>query len=901
MSLKKYKEKRKFDDTPEPEGKVSRNSGVLKFVVQKHHASRLHYDFRLEMEGVLKSWAVPKGPSVNPEDKRLAMMVEDHPMDYRQFEGIIPEGNYGAGTVMVWDEGTYYLTDQKDPKKAGKELLKGLHAGKISFILEGTKLRGEFTLVKLHGREENAWLLIKVKDKFASSKDITLLDYSAVSNRTLEEIKREAEQKGDVWHSNRADKKEPGFLQKIRKFIIDPKAKLPSDLRDAKKSRMPSNIKPMLATLVDDPFDSDEWIFEIKWDGYRAIAEIDEGHVKLYSRNLLPFNQKFKAIAEELKRIPGKAVLDGEIVVLDDEGISQFQLLQNYQRSGKGNIVFYAFDILYYEGYDLQDLPLLKRKEILRQMLPPLERIRLSDHIEKAGKAMFSASEKQNLEGIIAKKADSIYRQDARSRNWLKIKTVKQQEAIICGFTEGRGGRKHFGALVLGVYNRGKLEYIGHTGGGFNDKMLNEMIGKLEPLKTEESPFAKPPKTNMPVTWVEPRLVCEVKLSGWTSDGSMRHPVFIGLREDKSPEEVQKEKPAHTEDIRIDLPHKERYSSRGKKKNSPVSSKLPGKKIDTGKSISMDQGKKDKEIRLEGHILKLTNLDKLYWKKEKITKLDLINYYLKMAPLILPYLHDRPESLHRHPNGIHGESFFQKDVKDMPPEWVETVEIYSESNGKDINYLLCQDTATLVYLANLGCIELNPWHSRNETLKYPDYIIIDLDPLEVSFKKVIEAALVTRDVLGEAGIPCYCKTSGSTGLHIYIPMGARYNYDQAKQFAEIIATIVQQKLPKTTSIERMPAKRKRKVYLDYLQNRTGQTIAAPYCVRPKPGATVSTPLEWKNVAEIEPGDFTIHTIFDYIQKKGDLFTSILGEGVALEESLGQLQQNLRARMINSSV
>jgi bifunctional non-homologous end joining protein LigD len=890
MGLQKYKQKRKFDETPEPEGKEEHSKDALKFVVQKHHASHLHYDFRLEMEGVMKSWAVPKGPSLNPEDKRLAMMVEDHPMSYRTFEGIIPEGNYGAGTVMVWDEGTYASIETSDRKEGEKALKKGLRSGRLSFLLNGKKLKGEFSLVKMNSRGENSWLLIKKDDKYASETDVIKKDKSVISKRSLEKIREESGKKGDVWGSNRkAASKKTSDKLKVAKPAKAIKKKVPDldpDAIGATKVKFPLEVKPMLATLVDEAFSREGWTFEIKWDGFRTLGELNKGKVRLYSRNNLTFNKNFSPIAEAMEELPKDMLLDGEVVAIDDEGNSKFQLLQNFQRNNVGQLIYYVFDILYYDGYDLTQLPLTERKKILRSVLPEMENIKYSDHIEEQGEYLFEEMVKRGMEGVIAKKADSIYRIGSRSKDWLKIKSKLRQEAVICGYTQGRNSRKYFGALVLGLYDdKGELHYIGHSGGGFDQKSLVEVYNLLKPLETDKPPFKTKPKTNMPVQWLKPKLVCEVEFQEWTGDGAMRIPIFLGLRKDKKAEDVKRENPQHIDEKKksvnsLKLVHKKNNKAiPAKEKKEPSEEKKSKGKSTEG----------DKETNIEGKKLKFTNLSKLYWKKERITKGELIDYYDSVSSYILPYLKDRPESLHRYPNGAGSPSFFQKDVGSMPPSWIRTEKIFSESIDKHINYLVCQDKPTLLYLANLGCIELNPWHSRLGKLDLPDYIIIDLDPHEISFKHVIETALVVKEVLDEAKIPAYCKTSGSTGIHIYIPMGAKYDYDQAKQFAEIIANIVHQRIPKITSVLRSPAKRVKKVYLDFLQNRKGQTIAAPYCVRPKPGATVSTPLEWHELQSgLLPSDFTIKNINDRLKKTGDLFKPVLGKGIDLQKSLKNL-------------
>jgi len=829
MGLQEYKSKRRFDQTPEPRGKEAADKGPLRFVVQLHKATRLHYDFRLELDGVLKSWAVPKGPSLNPDDKRLSVMVEDHPFDYRNFEGAIPKGNYGAGTVMVWDQGFYTSRATNDRTESERILREGLEKGHITFLLLGEKLKGEFALVKLKKGEDNTWLLLKKGDGYASKEDVTKKDRSAITKRTMEEIAA-----GQGGH---------------REWLSD------LDLSGAPSTPMPRAVSPMLAQLSDKPFDREDWLFEIKWDGYRTIAEVEKGTVKLYSRRDQPFNAKYPSVAESLTKLAHDVVLDGEIVVLDDNGKSRFQLLQEYEEK-KGQLVYYVFDILYLDGRDLRSLPLFRRKEILKQVLPVLPNVRFSDHVEQDGLAFFQAAVQQNLEGIIAKDGTSPYRMGNRSNEWLKIKTHHRQEAVIAGYTAPQGGRKHFGALVLGIHKEGEFRYIGHTGTGFDETMLAAIAAKLKPLVTKTPPFREIPKTNAPVTWVEPKLVCDVSFQEWTTGGHMRLPVFVGIREDKSAQDVVPEKEV-----------------------SPPAS---------GPVLLADP--KEEILIIDGHRVKLTNLDKTFWLEEQYTKGDVITYYREIASTMLPYLKDRPENMHRHPNGITAESFYQKDV-DAVPEWVETVKVHSDSEDKEIDYLVCQNEATLVYMANLGCIEIHPWNSRVGSLENPDYLIMDLDPLEISFEKVIESARVVREVLEQAGVAAYCKTSGATGLHIMVPLGARYPYEIVRRFAELIANMTHKKAPSFTSVVRSPEQRKGRVYLDYLQNRAGQTLASAYSVRPKPGATVSTPLKWDEVKKgLDPMDFTIKTIRQRVKEVGDLWKPVLGPGINLEQCLHALQR-----------
>lgn len=881
--LEKYIEKRNFKETPEPKTKKASAEGELKFVIQRHLASRLHYDFRLELDGVLKSWAVPKGPSLNPKDKRLAMMVEDHPFEYRKFEGEIPEGNYGAGIVEIWDEGTYHALETDDRKESEKVLRKQLQDGSVKVVLKGNKLRGEFALVKLKGREENSWILIKHKDQFAVSDEYDSEEHisskskipkHASSRKVLKQNKTKAE-------TTPAKKKEE--FKEI----------------EGKLSKMPHDVKPMLATLTDKAFDHKDWIFEIKWDGYRAIAEVEEGKVELYSRNLLSFNEDYPSIVKALKELGHNVILDGEVVAIDENGIPSFQLLQNRKGSTNLNINYYVYDLIYVDGHDVTDLPLIERKKILQSLLPDHPLIKYSDHVVENGTAFFKEAEKSKLEGIMAKDGKSPYRIGKRSSEWLKIKTTMRQEAVIAGFTAPRGSRKLFGALVLGVYENGEFKYIGHSGGGFNSKSLQDIYERLKPLIQKTSPFKTKVPTNMPVTWVKPELVCEIQFSEWTSDGAMRHPIFQGMREDKNPKEVVREQEIKPEEA-IENNTKDKKKSTVKdsvKKSESKPKKVAGESKKQNSNIPqiIESGNKktevNGEIELDGIKLSLSNLRKVYWPEEGFTKKDLIEYYLEMSEYILPYLKDRPENLNRHPNGINGENFYQKNTKGKYPDWLETQPLYSESNDKDVNYLVCNNQATLTYMNNLGCIEINPWNSRLQSIENPDYIVIDLDPGENTFEEVIETAMVVKEILDKGKIEAYIKTSGATGMHIFIPMGAKYDYDQAKEFGHIIAIMAHEQLPDLTSLERSPKNRRNQIYLDYLQNRKGQTLACAYSARPKPGATVSTPLKWREVKPgLHPSQFTIKNIRKRVEKEGDLFKGIFGKGVDIANCLKNLEK-----------
>lgn len=804
MSLEDYTKKRDFKNTPEPEGQLDDNDKG-RFVIQRHQARRLHYDLRLEMEGVLKSWAIPKGPSMNPKDKRLAIATEDHPVKYLHFEGTIPKGNYGAGEMQIWDAGTYTTSD------TSASLSEQWKRGDLKLEFHGKKIRGNFALVHSAREDhENHWLLIKKKDTYATD-----LDYDAET------------------FANRS--KEPK-LSKLRSF--DPKAP----------------VKPMLAVNANKIFNDPEWIYELKWDGYRVIAHVKNGRAELYSRNGLSLNSKFSLLVRELEKLPYEVILDGEVVILDKNGLPQFQKLQNYDGASPGDLRYYVFDMLYLNGHSMLDLPLLDRKSLIPEVLEDLENVFYCDHIEGMGAAFYKRAVDEGMEGVIAKKANSTYTPGYRSENWLKIKAVQSQEAIICGYTNSEKGDSLFGSLILGMFKDGELVYIGNCGTGFSNEEQKALLEKLKKLAQEENPFGKKIslKGRKP-NWVEPRLICEIKFSEWTKNGSLRHPVYKGLRQDKEVKEIHKE----------------------------IETKAP----------STAGSSKQSYLDIGGIPVPISNPEKVYWPDSGFRKYELLDYYIKVGEVMLPYLKDRPQNLHRHPNGIQQKGFYQKDNEKLP-DWVETFSIYSKSAGKEIEYLLCQNEATLLYMANLGCIEINPWNSRVQDLERPTYTVIDLDPsAKNSFEEVIEVAQATKEILDLAGIKGFCKTSGSRGLHIYIPTGEKYSYEEARDFTKLLCYYIHEKLPKLTSMDRALNKRIDKIYLDYLQNRKGQTLASPYCVRPRKGAPVSAPLEWKEIRKgLRILDFNIETMPARLEKKKDLFQGVLGSPVNIEKALEKLDK-----------
>ncbi|MEB0280688.1 DNA ligase D [Mucilaginibacter sp. 10B2] len=673
-------------------------------------------------------------------------------------------------------------------------------------------------------------------------------------------------------------------------------------LRGLPKTPVPAAIKPMKATLVDKPFDQVGWIYEIKWDGYRAVAILNNGQASLISRNNLVFEQ-FKPINDLLESWPINAVLDGEIVALNNQGTADFGALQNWRNKKSAHLAFYVFDILWYSGFDLTSFPLSQRREILDAVLPKgNDLIRPSQTFEVGGIEFFEAAKRMGLEGIIAKRADSVYTSDARSRDWLKIKAKRRQEVVIAGFTRNEGTVKYFSALAIGVYDqKGILRYIGKVGTGFNVARQKEMMALFEPLITNGSPFDIEPDVDEPsqfrprrlgaeATWLKPELVCEVEFAEITSDGKVRQASFKGMRSDKKPQDVIMEIEADTEEVveeaslpsdKVVIEDQVPFTKTKKAIRSKLS-KLPADLLLTG-------GKETEEKKVDGHLLKFTHLTKLYWPEDGVTKRDMFNYYHQVAPFMIPYLKDRPMSLNRFPGGIHGESFYQKNVKDKAPDWAETM---PHINGEGVNkdYLLGNNEATLLWMASLGCIEMNPWFSRVQSPDNPDYCVIDLDPDKQHFDQVIQAALEVKKVLDAIDVPSFPKTSGSTGMHIYIPLDAKYTYDQSQLFANIIVKLVQKQIPEFTTLERIISNRKGKMYLDFLQNRPGATIAGVYSLRPKPGATVSMPLSWD---EVKPGltmrDFTIRNAIDRIKETGDLFNGVLGEGIDLLSTMQKAQ------------
>ncbi len=862
-------------------------------MVQKHDATRLHYDFRLESEdSVLKSWAVPKGPSMIPKIKRLAVMVEDHPFDYLHFEGTIPRGNYGAGTVIVWDTGSYF---SKEP------LSRQLERGKVSVKLYGNKLKGLFTLIRT--KRENQWLLIKAHDKYVSEDDLTLASpESVLSSKSNSDIEYEPEAI-------------LGSKLKVSKENDPASKKTPSGKTDNSDSLF-LKIKPMLAHPFEKAFDNKEWVFEVKWDGVRAILFKNNKEIRIQSRNGNDITNRYPEIvnAAKVSLIGCKSVIvDGEIVVLNEEGIPDFHThqhrmhIQNPQEilalSVENPSTYYVFDILYKMNEIVEGLGYLERRELLSSILKTNDTIRISEYIEEKGTEILKSSKELNLEGIVAKHKSSVYREGIRSRDWLKIKNTKTQDCVIIGYTKGLGSRiRHFGSLVLAVYSarEKKLKFAGHAGTGFNDETLSEIYSRLKAFETNSRPVDKVPYLNRETSWLKPVLVAEVKFDEWTRDGILRAPVFLRLREDKKSEEciIEADKPSR---ILAQVDNKNRYTKT--------------------QNVGWSQNTKPNGI---GNVA-VTNSSKVYWKATKqhpaFLKGDLINYYEKISDVILPHLEDRPLSLSRYPNGISGKSFYQKDWDQKKPDFVATGKIHSEHRGDSINYIICNNKETLLWVANLGCIEMHPWYSRIKDfhncnsstllheekcgLNFPDFILFDLDPYIYSgkekkgqepqyniagFKASVDIAHELKDIFRELKINSYLKTSGKSGLHIYVPIANIYSYDQTKSFAEAIAKIMVTKFPKRVTLEWNTSKRKAKVFFDYNQNARGKTIASVYSLRPTADATVSMPIAWKNIDEILPTDFTITNAPDLIDKGGDTWQGILSDKQDIGKLISQAEQ-----------
>jgi bifunctional non-homologous end joining protein LigD len=772
--LSDYKRKRDPKKTPEPFGGKKGKRKEPIFVVQRHDARRLHYDFRLERDGALASWAVPKGVPLEPGQQHLAVHVEDHPLEYATFEGEIPKGEYGAGAVEIWDSGTYELIEEK--KNGG-----------LTVRLHGERLNGTWALVpaRLSGDEKN-WLILRKRDETA-----------------------------------------PAPRRSGRSYL------------------------PMLATLTEEVPRGAGWVFEVKWDGYRAIATVAGGEATLTSRNGNDLTPRFANVAKEIAKAvkTPDCLVDGEVCALDESGRSSFSAMQ--QGKAGTPLVYYAFDVLEIEGESIVDLPLVERRKRLEKLIDKRNRtVRLSEFFDD-GAALLEAAKKQQLEGIIAKRLDSRYVEGKRTRDWLKIKTHGEQEFVIAGFTKGTGRRaSSFGSLVLGYYQGDELVYAGNVGTGFNSRAIDELLDRLRPLKRSTSPFREVPK--MPkvrksdVIWVEPKLVCQVEFAEWTHDGRLRAPSYKGLREDKAPEDVRREEPI---------------------------------------TDRVTKGSRE---------LKLSNLDKVFFPEEGITKGDLLEYYRAVAPALVPHLKDRPFTMVRWPDGIEAGRFFQKDAPSHMPEWIPTFRTQvstreSPRQKKWVNFPIVNDELALLWMVNMGCIDMNAWYSRIDKPDRPDFVLFDLDPSpDVGFKETVQVTLLVKQALDAFGLVGFPKTSSAEGMHVLVPIERRYTYDDARQFAEIVAGAIARTNRGLATTEWSKSKR-RGVLIDANQNGEGKTIASAYSVRPRPGAPVSTPLRWSEVTEdLNPLSFTMPVVLERVRKHGDLFAGVLTTKQRLTDAMKAL-------------
>jgi bifunctional non-homologous end joining protein LigD len=869
-ALATYRAKRSADRSPEPVGAVSAVPGHL-FVVHKHAARQLHFDLRLEMDGVLRSWAVPRGPSYDQADKRLAVRVEDHPLEYGDFEGIIPEGNYGAGGVIVWDRGEWVpLEDWRT----------GLEKGKLLFELRGYKLKGKWTLVKIK-KSERDWLFIKERDAYLKSPGDVFPEESVLSGLTVEEVKAGKTRQGEVFR------------------MLEGSA--PRGVVDVGKAPL------MLAESADEAFSRPGWVFELKLDGYRLLASKRKSEVQLLTRNGNDYTAVFPEVARAVRALPfDDAVIDGEVVALGAAGRPEFALLQKRGRisndvdirraSVEFPVTYFAFDLLSFGDFDLRTLPLTRRKAVLERALPRVGAVRYLEHIPEQGEAMLAQVGALGLEGVIAKKADAPYK-PGRSPHWLKLKAQRSGDFVIVGFTEAQGHRNGFGALQLADLVRGELTYAGRAGTGFTERQLNEYRAMLDPLVRASPPCSPPLAAHVDgatraaaipevstTTWVEPRFTCEVRYTEWTPDGLLRHPAFMRLRDDKRPEDCERQGigPAagHSDDPGA-LPDGE-GQQRDDRSREGGPNRAAAESV-SGPSDDPPPRQVDKQVAF-------SNLKKVFWPEEKYTKGDLIEYYRAISPWLLPYLRNRPVVLTRFPDGIDGKSFYQKDAPEFAPAWMRTVPIWSNDTSRFIKYFVCDDVESLLYIANMGSIPLHIWQSRIETLEQPDWCVIDLDPKEAPFSDVIAAAQVLHEICESAALPNYVKTTGKTGLHILIPLGRQCTYEQSRTLGELLARLVLRRLPDTTTITRHVTRRGDKVYLDYLQNRHGQLIVSPFSVRPLPGATVSMPLRWSDVEPgLDPRVFTIRSAVRRMETlEEDPVSPVLEEKPNLADALTRL-------------
>jgi bifunctional non-homologous end joining protein LigD len=874
--LSEYSAKRSFAATPEPAPAVPvARSGPLLFVIQQHSARRLHYDLRLECDGVLKSWAVPKGPSLDPGEKRLAMQTEDHPYDYGSFEGVIPPGQYGAGEVIVWDCGVYSPDEGEEHwfnvrGEAEKRVREGLEKGKLSFLLRGEKVKGSFALVRTSDRKN--WLLIKHKDRFVSKVDVTEQRRSVLSALSVDDLKTLPVHRIPASQLVPAGKVEP----------------------------MPATLAPMQAELSEAPFNHADWIWEPKLDGYRILAFIKDNKISLRSRRGLELAADFPRLAAELaKQAVGSMVLDGEIVAFDAAGKPSFGALQN-RGSTTERAVYYCFDLLHFAGVDLRQAPYADRRRYLAQCLLPSPLVQLV-HAAEDGVALHEAALASGLEGVVGKRKASRYEAGRRSGSWLKIKSTNSGDFVIGGYTKGKGSRASLGALLVGYWDRGKFRYASHVGSGFDGDSLAQVQAKVDPLRTKTCPFVEQPELNGPTHWVEPSVVAEVKFQNWTDEGHLRAPVFLRLRDDLDAKEVRRAQPLG-----------------------------PASQAGSGDIMQQLENKKAAFTLAVGpHQIRLTRLDRVYWpadpalKQPALTKRDLLRYLAQVSPFILPHLEDRPLTMIRMPDGIDGQRFFQKHWEQERPAFVETITVFSGHKEESHDYLLCNNLPTLLWLAQSGTLEFHVWHSRakvgedsltNETdyassaealersvLNYPDYVVFDIDPYiysgkeakgaepelnTVAFEKGKEVAFRLRELLQSMSLEPIVKTSGKTGLHVFVPIRRRIDFDAARQVSELVGRHLMRLSPKDITLEWSVPKRTGKIFMDYNMNVRGKTLNVAYSPRGEPGAPVSMPLTWEELAGAHPLDFRITNAAQRLSQTGDRWQEALQRKQNLENALG---------------
>jgi bifunctional non-homologous end joining protein LigD len=934
-NLEAYRAKRDFTKTAEPRpepvegpppGDPDAAAHNLVFVVQQHAAYRagIHWDFRLEVDGVLKSWPLRKPPPVDPKQKVGAVMVEDHPYDYRTFEGVIPKGEYGGGQVIVWDEGIFTpdedgVTSWDDKEEGSRRMREGIAAGKISFFLQGKKLHGSYALIKTRYRPDS-WLLIKHRDEYAREGDLLAEDRSPRSGLTIADLKE-------------------GRLPGATATSLE-------SIPQARPTAFPNSrsLQPMLATLVNEAFDAKGWLWEPKLDGIRTLAFLHDGKAELRSRRGTDVTKAYPSIVQEIESQPAAMmVLDGEICALDDQGVPRFQLIQPRINLTRVNdiarveaeipVVFFVFDLLYLDGYDLRNVPQRERKALLQARLVQRGPLRAVAHIEDEGSDVAEGARLLGFEGVMGKRADSRYEPGARSRNWVKVKTVQAQEFVVGGYKKGEGARsKSFGALAIGYYEDGELHYAGNVGSGFNDHTLGVVFKRLQELTVDKPPFTDAQRVEGKPAWVKPEIVVEVKFAEWTKDGRLRAPVFLGVRTDIDPKQVGREKAVSIEAV----------TSEGDRNAVGAHGRAPLRAANNGRTASdgttptsngtvadvlaqLENPKANFTLDVEDNKIKLTNLVKVFWPpyddSPALHKRDLIRYYATVAPYILPHLKDRPLTLTRYPNGITARPFYQKHYEQPIPEFVDTVVLWSESVHEDGEYILCNNLATLVWLAQLADLEIHAWmarvdpepdaHGRTTTfagsekamdasaLNYPDYMVFDLDPYIYSgqeakgaepefnrraWQKTVEVATDLKELLDQLSLSSFVKTTGKTGIHVYVPILRQYTYDEIRVATQTLGRFLMQQRPRDVTMDWDTSKRAGKVFFDHNQNTRGKTLAAQYSLRPTPWAGVSVPIQWSELEKADPIAFNIRTVPQRLAKIGDPWHDILSR----KSDLGRL-------------